>query len=107
MIKVMAVLTRKAGTTREHFEQEWAVTHPPLVAKLPGLRRYLQHPAVSHKDKRWPHDGIAELYFDTMKDVAVAFSSDAAGLIFAHEDEFLESMEWFLVDTDQIREPLA
>lgn len=107
MIKVIAVLNRKVGTTREQFEHEWAVVHPPLVAELPGLRRYLQHPAVTHKDREWPHDGVAELYFDTMKDVAVAFASDAAGPLFAHEDEFLEIMQWFLVDTDQIREPLA
>jgi uncharacterized protein (TIGR02118 family) len=38
----MALLTRKAGMTREQFTRHWLEVHAPLAHAVPGLRRYVQ-----------------------------------------------------------------
>ncbi|MDQ4490106.1 EthD family reductase [Sinomonas sp. ASV486] len=101
MIKVVAVLNAKPGISREEFLHKWNVEHPILVRRLPGLRRYRQNPAIEHR-KQWPFSGMAELWFDTVADVKVAYGGPEAAEVFAHEDEFLERMQWFLADEVEI-----
>ncbi|MDP9933787.1 uncharacterized protein (TIGR02118 family) [Paenarthrobacter nicotinovorans] len=101
MIKVVAVLTAKAGTSREHFLHKWNVEHPVLVRKLPGLRRYRQNPAIEHS-KEWPFDGMAELWFDSVADVKKAYAGEEAKALFEHERGFLDDMRWFLAEEQEI-----
>lgn len=97
MVKVMVVIRRKDGISRDEFVREWCETHPAFVRRLPGIRGYRQNLAVEHR-KPWPADGIAELRFDSVKDVAIAFDSRAARELFAHEDEFLGDVSWFIAE---------
>jgi len=101
MIKVVAVLTAKAGLSREEFLHKWNVEHPVLVRKLPGLRRYRQNPAIEHA-KEWPFNGMAELWFDSVADVKRAYSGEEARVLFEHEHEFLDDMRWFLAEEREI-----
>jgi uncharacterized protein (TIGR02118 family) len=101
MIKVVAVLTAKAGMSREEFLHKWNVEHPVLVRKLPGLRRYRQNPAIEHV-KNWPFNGMAELWFDSVADVKKAYAGDEAKMLFEHEHEFLDDMRWFLAEESEI-----
>lgn len=39
MIKVIVLLPRRDGVSREEFARYYREQHLPLVAKLPGLRR--------------------------------------------------------------------
>jgi uncharacterized protein (TIGR02118 family) len=42
MIKIMGLLTRKEGITREEFVRHWFDIHAPLSHAVPGIRRYVQ-----------------------------------------------------------------
>lgn len=95
MIKVVAVIKAKPDLSREEFLHRWNVEHPEYVRRLPGIRRYRQNPAIEHR-KSWPFSGMAELWFDSVQDVKTAYAGSEARELFAHEDEFLLSVEWFL-----------
>lgn len=97
----MVVLRRKEGLSREEFLDHWQRLHPLFVERLPGIRHYRQNVAIEHR-KQWPFDGIAEMSFDTVADVRTAFSSPAATELFAHEDEFLGRIEWFIAEESNI-----
>lgn len=101
MIKVVAVVKAKDGMAREEFLSAWHDEHPAYVRRLPGIRRYTQSPALDHR-KSWPYSGMAELWFESVADVKTAFDDAAAADLFAHEEEFLASVEWFLADEHEI-----
>ncbi len=97
MVKVVAVVKAKSGLGRREFLDEWQIEHPVYVRRLPHIRRYTQSPAIDHR-KQWPYSGMAELWFDSIDDVKVAFAGTEAEAMFDHEHQFLESVEWFLAD---------
>jgi uncharacterized protein (TIGR02118 family) len=101
MIKIVAVVGKKPEQTREEFLHHWNVEHPRFVAALPGIVTYRQNPAIEHRTE-WPYDGMAELYFESVKDIAVAYAGPEATALFAHEEEFLGTMQWFIADELEI-----
>lgn len=101
MIKIVAIVKKRPEHSREEFLRHWNVEHPAYVRRLPGIRRYRQNPAIAHR-KEWPYDGMAELWFDSVKDVAVAYAGPEAEALFEHEKLFLGSMEWFIADEVEI-----
>ena len=66
MLKLVSVLRRRPDLDVEAFQRHWLDVHAPLVARLPGLRRYVQcHTLLSGYRKLTPAaDGVAELWFD-------------------------------------------
>lgn len=101
MIKVVAVINAKPALTSEDFLRYWNVEHPAFVRRLPGIRRYRQNPAIEH-GKEWPFSGMAELWFDSVADVRAAYAGDEARELLAHEQEFLDSVQWFLAEEREI-----
>jgi uncharacterized protein (TIGR02118 family) len=70
MIKSMGLAKRKDGMTVEEFHRYWRDVHGPIVARTPGLRRYIQcHtlPELYEGDTPPPFDGVAELYYDSVE----------------------------------------
>lgn len=102
MVKVVALVRRLPSQPREEFLRHWVVEHPDYVRALPGLRRYVQSPAVERSSTTWAFDGMAELYFDSVKDVAVAFDSGAADRLREHELAFVGELVWFLADETEV-----
>lgn len=45
---------------------------------------------------------MAELWFDSVADVKAAYAGDEARELFAHEHEFLDSVQWFLAEEHEI-----
>ncbi len=71
VIKVLKLVARQESMTSEAFQQYWRDTHGPLVAQVPGLRRYIQcHTARDNYDERTQpqFEGVGELYWDSMED---------------------------------------
>lgn len=97
MIKVVAVIKAKPELTREQFLHFWNVEHPDYVRKLPRILRYRQNPAIEHR-KPWPYSGMAELWFDSVEDVKIAYQGTEGRELFDHEHHFLASVEWFLAE---------
>lgn len=41
---------------------------------------------------------MAELYFDSVRDIARAFAGSEATELFEHEKSFIESTQWFVAE---------
>jgi uncharacterized protein (TIGR02118 family) len=51
MIKVMVMVKRKPGISREEFYKYWKEVHGPLMARhIPGLRKYVQNHYIAYRD---------------------------------------------------------
>jgi uncharacterized protein (TIGR02118 family) len=101
VIKVVALLRRRPDLSRAQFLDYWRTAHAPVVGELPGLRRYIQNHPIEHRNE-WPYDGSAELWFDSVGDVARAFAGPAADAMREDERSFVESIEWFLAHEHEI-----
>jgi uncharacterized protein (TIGR02118 family) len=89
MIKVVFMIRRREGMTREEFQRYWREEHAELVkrhAGLPGVRRYVQTHAIntdlddalagSRGSEPHQYDGVAELWWDSIDDLVRAATSD-------------------------------
>ncbi len=66
MIKICEVAYRRPGMGVEDFQAHWLGTHGPIVARIPGIRRYVQcHPSPSGYNRGdLICDGVAEIWVD-------------------------------------------
>lgn len=101
MIKVVALIKGKPDLSREEFLRYWQDEHPAYVRRLPGIRGYRQNPAIEHH-RQWPFDGAAELWFDSVRDVAAAFDCSAADALREHEAHFIGELTWFLSEEHEV-----
>lgn len=86
MMKFIDLVKRNPGLTVAAFQDDWKNRHGALAARLPGLRRYVQSPALPQGYARGEllFDGIAEMWFDDAAAAAAAFASPEAVAI-AHD----------------------
>ena len=71
-MKAIILLTRREGDTPEEFRRWWLEVHAPLARELPGLRKLVFN--VVEGDAG--HDGVAELWFDSLEDFEAAYASE-------------------------------
>jgi uncharacterized protein (TIGR02118 family) len=94
MIKVIALLKRKPGISREAFADRWLHEHTKLSSKLPGLRGYRINIATPYQpegtDAEPIYDGTAELWWDSFEEMDAAFASEIGAVAGADADEFAE-----------------
>jgi uncharacterized protein (TIGR02118 family) len=66
MVNAIIMVNRKPGLDHRDFFQHWSDVQVPLASKLPGLKRYIQCPAVLDSYLRGgsTHDGWSEFWFD-------------------------------------------
>lgn len=68
MIKVMNIVKRKPGISREDFYKYWKNVHGPLVAKhIPYLRKYIQNHFIDVPGYEYEGDGIIETWYDDLE----------------------------------------
>jgi uncharacterized protein (TIGR02118 family) len=91
MIKLTFALVRRPEFTREAFQAYWFDHHAPLVASVRDtlrIRRYVQshsladelsEPLRASRGAPQGYDGVAELWWDSLEEVAAA-TSDPAGV---------------------------
>lgn len=92
MIKVVEVIKRRPDLDIEAFQDHWLTTHGPIVARLPGLRRYVQsHTRLGGYRRGDPaYDGIAELSFDDKKALGAIASTTEFAAAKQDEPNFLD-----------------
>jgi uncharacterized protein (TIGR02118 family) len=113
MIKLVFMLKRREGTTREEFQRYWRTEHAELVkrhADVLGVRRYVQTHALdtdldavlagSRGSEPRQYDGVAELWWDSLEDLVRAAASEAGQ---AAQGELLEDERRFI---DVARSPI-
>jgi uncharacterized protein (TIGR02118 family) len=91
MIKLTFCLRRLPSLSREEFQRYWRETHAPLVSRhatVLRIRRYVQLHSLPEGDpvnaglrasRGAPedYDGVAELWWQSLDDLAAATASDA------------------------------
>ncbi len=74
MFKVMSLLKRKEGMTREEF-YDWAkYEHPKLAIELPYIRGYRSN-AVRPDEPEGAFDSVSEMWFDDAAAFDAAFAT--------------------------------
>jgi uncharacterized protein (TIGR02118 family) len=108
----MGLLNKKPDWTQEDFRRYWTDTHGPIAARLPGLRRYLQHHVVDAAQrgityKRGPEhvDGFSELAFDDAAAMHAAFASAVAPSLAEDEARFIGRLRIIAVDRREVIAP--
>ena len=90
MIKFVGVVWRKPDLSREDFLHHWQTNHAEVVKKLPGLRKYVQGPAVTRAGREPVIDGIAELWFDDVEALRKAWRSPEGQAVREDEKRFID-----------------
>jgi uncharacterized protein (TIGR02118 family) len=103
MINAVNLLKRRQDLSGEEFQQYWRSRHADVIAKLPGVQRYVQsHPLLEiYEEGDPPYDGIAELWADDSQAFRVIGASDAYVAVQADEENFLDRGAIVLVLTDE------
>ncbi len=90
MFTLTSVLHEKSGLERADALRYWRDTHGPIVAKIPGVRRYVQQHAVAAPDGPPPFLGVASLSFDDQDSFGAAASSPEFGAAIADLGNFAD-----------------
>jgi uncharacterized protein (TIGR02118 family) len=79
MIKLVGMMKRKAGMSVEDFQSHWLNVHAPMIAKVPGMRRYVQSHSIPEAYGDFPqaYDGMAEAWFDDLEAYRAGVASPA------------------------------
>ncbi|RQG87947.1 EthD family reductase [Natrarchaeobius halalkaliphilus] len=98
MYKAVFMLSRAADLTQEEFVEYWETKHAPIATEIPNLERYAICPATD--PEKSPHDGMAELAFESEDDLYAALDSDEFGRVQRDAGEFSDpdSVEFMIVD---------
>jgi len=121
MIRLVYTLRRKAGMSREEFQQYWRETHGPLVAQHSttlAIHRYIQlHTlddpineglATARGGMEPEYDGVAELWWRSPDDFAAFMTPEgqaAANELLEDEKKFIDlpnSPLWFADEHPQV-----
>jgi uncharacterized protein (TIGR02118 family) len=74
MIKLISLMKRKEGMSREEFAR-WAVhDHAPIGKRMPGIRQYRIN-VLRADQPETEFDGVFELWFDNMEALQAALDS--------------------------------
>ncbi|MGB5759193.1 MAG: EthD domain-containing protein [Acidimicrobiales bacterium] len=92
MIKVVEIIKRRPDLDVEAFQRYWLDTHGPIVARLPGLRRYVQsHTRLGgYRRGDVAYDGIAEVWFDDKAALAAIASTPEFASAKRDEPNFID-----------------
>lgn len=102
MIKLVALVRRKAGMSPQAFRDYWLGTHAPLAAAIPGMRGYRINIAGDPGGQpEAPYDGSAEIWFDDRAAMAAGLGSPQGKVAGDDVAAFAESLE-FLVTEEHV-----
>ena len=75
MVKLISLMKRKDGLSREEFAR-WAIEdHAPIGKSMPGIRQYrINVLRADQPDTEF--DGVFELWFDSIEALQAALNSD-------------------------------
>lgn len=93
-VKAVVCFRRRPDLSVEEFLHHWQNTHADKVRRLPGLRRYVQNPALAstYRDGRQPDfDGVAETWFDSTDALRTVGRSAEYAAVMEDEANFLDA----------------
>ena len=92
MVKRFVILRKKPSISVEEFRHHWKTVHGPLIASIPGVKRYIQYHIHSDTldSNESPLDGLAELWFDSEEAQKKAWESEEYKRVVADEPNLFE-----------------
>ena len=79
MVKLVYVITAKAGMSRADFQRYWLEVHAPIVKKIPHLKRYVINVSRPRSDGTAAAiGGVAELWFESLEAMKTALGTSDA-----------------------------
>ena len=94
MIKVIALVYRKKGSSNKQFLSYWLEKHGPLaVEQIPDVLHYTQNHPVESPGREDDPDGIVEMWFEDVDDYQEYMAwrqSEEASVMKASEEKFLD-----------------
>ena len=102
-VKNFATVYRRPDLSLEDFDRYWRENHPKVVNYLPGLRGYIQCPAVRVPGYIPPLDGCAMVWFDDLDALRAASHGEHMKIVRADERMFIvqERMARVVTTPDQ------
>jgi uncharacterized protein (TIGR02118 family) len=102
MAKIMFILQRKSGTTREECLDYWAGEHHiSIVRKLPGLTRWVQNQVVWAPAEPAACYGVGELSFENDEVMQAALDSPEMAAAVEDAQNFLDMDKTGLVIVEE------
>jgi uncharacterized protein (TIGR02118 family) len=101
MFKAMILTRRRPDLDPQAFKDRYVNHHAAIVARTPGLRRYVQHIVLPGADGREPEvSGIAEVSYDDAAAFRAAMASPVAAEANASLATFTDTnrMQVFVVE---------
>lgn len=79
MVKLMYILTPKAGMSRHDFQRYWLEVHAPIAKRIPHLKRYVINVFRPRSDGTSAAiGGVAEQWFESPAAMKAAFRTAEA-----------------------------
>ena len=75
MLKLMSLLKRSEGMSKDDFRKWVTEDHLPFARALPGIRKYVVNVTIDDDD--FPYDAVNEMWFDSEEARVAAFASEA------------------------------
>lgn len=102
MIKLVALVKRKAGLSQDRFRAYWVDRHAPLARQIPGMRGYRINVALDAGGlPSAPYDGSAEIWFDDRAAMDTGLGSPQGDIAGADTENFADSVT-FLVTEEHV-----
>jgi uncharacterized protein (TIGR02118 family) len=102
MAKIIFILQRKSGTTREECLDYWAGEHHnSIVRKIPGLTGWVQKRVVWAPAEPAACDGVGELSFENNEVMQAALNSPEMAAAVEDARNFLDMEKTGLVIVDE------
>jgi len=108
MVKVIALIKKKPGLSREEFVRHYEEVHAPLAVKyFPTLKRYVRNHIITSPDaKELDFDCITEFWYDDMRghqavlDVLGDYKTEIGQIFRDDEEKFMDGSKTvgFLVE---------
>jgi uncharacterized protein (TIGR02118 family) len=98
---MISLVTKLPHLTMDEFNDYWSNQHAMLAKKLPGLKRYFQNHIIQQECESALSpkvEGVAELWFNSRKDMEKAFLSDVGRELMEDEKKFIATVDAYCVD---------
>jgi len=101
-LTMLVFVRRRPDLAPDAFHAYWRDVHGPFGARIPGVRRYVQHHAIAklYASGRQPvYDGVAQTWFDDLEAMRAAAGTGERAATHADEANFLAGRSPFVVCT--------
>jgi uncharacterized protein (TIGR02118 family) len=99
-LTMLVFVKRRSDLSPESFHTYWRDVHGPLGARVPGVRRYVQHRAIPNlyaRGREPLYDGVAQTWFDDLDAMRAAKSTEQLAATLADEPHFIAARSPFVV----------